>query len=722
MTFETSSDKRVNFLYKKYARSASTTTRSASVSGEATEMRSRGPVCVTADIYAKSPSSTATPTVSGSWTASGSNVQGPAALVDVSAATAADLAAAHGLTEDIWQAFKDGELVAAHTTSDPLVVKIERLATRHVTSTQNMGTSPSFYHPCLFDCIPSTAYGRVYAVEITGMSGAQEVVFTSTDDGAWVLQPESGVLQFMDSAGSTGPRTLFGPGDDAGADELFNLGKTPAITFYRYVGPKLDEYLTYAELGDGKTATFGGGLQMSADGDGVHIQAVAGGNLVISSTADVTVATDLTMGSVGITASNECLVAATPSLQTCVLVGGTTRGFAETATAGGLYDVSSSRWFARGESSGCALAHAGTDRLTTTGEGVQIQGSVQGAASLIFKNSETTDHDVSGWVAGNFMVCYDKYVHADSAYGLTGFFDSTTCGGLVHYDGGRGWGVYYHEGNVDSALTCASLTVGSAKAEQTLYGVSRKYLQATSGAPRGFSVDGNVALLTAADGTPGLWSQLDSRWHLSFSASDSTLFGANDATYLRATGTGIETASDVTADTLIVDGTMLAGGDIVATAEKGSKSASAPVLVAASFSSTAKTFNSGSSPSFQLAVSVPGTYVLQVGGSMYITATSYDGWDTDPYDAAANILLVTGRTYILTLSAGGASVTRTSRMSTKTSMRSPALPMHLEVTVAAAGTLDVNLSIKWSTNYGTSSAYIYGATAVLMPSGSFVVT
>ena len=718
MTFETSSDKRVNLLYKKYSRSASTVTASASVAGEATEMDSRGAVLVAADVYAAAIPDPA-PATTASWTRSGDSVLAPGGgTVSVAAgASAAALAAAHGLTEDVWQAFVDGELTAAHEQSYAHVLKLERLRLRHVQSTANIETSPAFYHPCLFDALPGTAYGGAYPVEVTGAgAGGAEHSFSSTDDGAWVLQPEAGVLQFMDGAGTSGAHALFAADADPESPALFNLVKHPEVTFYRYVGPKLDEFLTYLALGDGAVATFGDGAgprAYFASGSG-NLEAVQG-DLVIASTGPLDTGGDLQLGEGGPLLQAVAGGTVTVGGDALVTLGDTGLGVLQvSSTAAGLYNATASAWMLRAGPDSTVLSYAGADRVTTTASGVEVTGSLIGAGSIVIPNSEAADH-VTGTAAGDFIVCYDKYYYSDSVYGLVELFDTGTPGGLMHHDGDRGWAAYYHDGNTDH-LVAASLTTDAAKMAATSYGTSgnRKYLECTSTRPRGWAVDGNVALLQDAANGTGLYSLLEDRWLLDWTETESTLYGTSASTYARAEAAGVTCQPQVTVTgQLSVTGAMYHGGERVLTEAHVSAAAleGQSALFGTSYTEVA---------SAGLTVPVAGEYMATCTGTMFVTPSSYSTSGKSAYDIAQNILLANGYTIQVRFTVGTLSVTRTTRLTNRTGLHSPLLPITLRGTLAA-GAANAKVDVRWSaTNSLSAKACVTSCTVVLVPAGSKV--
>ena len=431
--FEVSDDERVNLLFKKYARSVSTTTASAGLAGEATEMTSRGTVRSAGDVYAYAlPLSD--PVASGSWTRSGSTVTTPASgAVDASAESAAALASAHGLTEDIWQAFKDGELEAAHgVQGTDHVVQLEHLATRHVTSTPNIGSSPSFYHPCLFDAVPPYAFGRFYGCEVTGYrgAGADEVRFTSTDDGAWTLQPESGVIQFMDAAATTGGVALFDAGSDEASDALFNLAKTPRVTFYRYVGPRLDEFLTTisrdnAYVGDGA-------VRLWTDSSSNARFDVTGGVALPRLTADA------------LRLSNDAALGAGIALEAeTVRTGPVVLGNAAAGT--GIYDVDGDALVTcAGDAT--TLFHSGQARLATTANGVTLCNlHARDVRSVQLNNLEAANMTLldSGMTLG-----FDYNYYNDSSYGTTVKSAFTAASGGLVGRTAAGFRALYHTENL----------------------------------------------------------------------------------------------------------------------------------------------------------------------------------------------------------------------------------------------------------------------------------
>ena len=472
--FDVSSDERVNLLFKKYARAPSTTTASAGLAGEATEMRARGVVRAAGDIYAKAVPREA-PVVQQSWVRSGTSVTASSGGGTVSVApgaSAAALAAAHGLTEDVWQAFIDEDLQAAHELDGGhagVVLQLERLRLRHVQSTVNIEASPAFYHPCLFDAIPSSAYGRLYPVQVTGAAGAggAEHSFSSTDDGAWVLQPQAGVLQFMDGAGTTGALALFAADTDPESSALFNLVKHPEVTFYRYVGPKLDEFLSAGA--DRGAATLGdGAARLWHDGSNARVDVVGAARC----TAGVLTEAPVRFSNVALLgdAAEGALVAARVTAQDGGAAG-VRLGPAVLGASGstlGLYDADTGATLLQGTAGGAIdLVFGGATRVSTDSLGASLGGGhAEDVLDIELPNLEKANIGVH---ADSMTLGFDYNYQPDFATEFTG-----SCGGLV----GRTATEYralYHTGNLpvsDLAVASCGFSTGARLASATAAGMS----------------------------------------------------------------------------------------------------------------------------------------------------------------------------------------------------------------------------------------------------------
>jgi len=716
MVYHLSTDERANFLYKKYGRAPSTTTASASVAGEATEVVARGAVASADEIYADPvPESVPVTDVSYEY------VEGPPATVSVAgvpvdlAPSAADLAAAHGLTEDVWQAFKDGELGgAASVLGAPQICFLEDLALRHVTSTANIGASPAYYHPCLFDALPSTAYGNVYAVTVRGgstVAGSETgVTVTSVDDGNWVLQPESGVLQFMDSTGSAGGVPMFDRSPDADAVALFNLHKTPRVSFYRYVGAMLDAHLQ-ADLDLGSGADRG--LRLGDDRDMQVYFDDGAGELVIETAGPLRTAAPagaLAIQSLRLRGAGGDDVDLEPysdlgrsGVRVLDAAGGNVagvgsplglRGDAGTGAAG-VYDSNAGAWLVRAMGGAVEVTHAGAARITTTAGGASFEGGRLQADTVALETTVDGDHATAD---GEFRLAYN------SALGLRGYHPVT------------GWHTYMDTANSSSfALDSSSVALGHATVESQLAGTTDTVVVSTSGTWEGLGT-GNAALICDAStgGTAGLYDEGRDRWVVKWAAGTGTALYVNDVSDARVqceaaqttfTGDLQSAAADFTWSSVSIDGSL----PVQATSSiYVSKEDSPYYNLAIHKNGAVKPY------AFNFTVTDSLTYLVRLDGSAYLHSSANA---SSKSTAASGFITTTGVVCSLSLEIDGVVVAESAIVSRgTTNTHVPLMPLSAVVSLSA-GTRSVDL---WVTTNSGSTRYMsfFDVLFVAIPAGA----
>jgi len=157
--FNKVNDERINYLFKEFQRVPSTST-GINNSRLETSLTSNNKVIFNKEIYTKSiPDTMLIYETMYSYVDSANvrkSIFGTDDNIDITG-TAVDLFTANGLTETIWQAFKDGKLESVATTSSNAnIVKIINLKLSFVSDTCNIGSSPSYYDSVLKDCLPNT--------------------------------------------------------------------------------------------------------------------------------------------------------------------------------------------------------------------------------------------------------------------------------------------------------------------------------------------------------------------------------------------------------------------------------------------------------------------------------------------------------------------------------------------------------------------------------------
>ena len=693
MTFTVGSDERVNLLYKKYARSASTTTLSASIAGEATEMKSRGSVVCADDVYAQAVPTTAAATDS-LYQAAGDavtvNING--SNVDLGAA-ASDLAAAHGLTEDIWQAFKDGELAGAATLQGlSHIVLLTDLVTSHVTSTLNLDASPAYHHPCLKDALPSTAFGNAYPVTLAGYSttdgSSARVEFTSTDDGNWVLQPESGILQFMDSTATTGGVPLFDRSPDGDAVALFNLAKTPMVTFYRYVGTMLDEHLQAdLVLGAGPS----NGFVMGSDPARVYFDSNAAELVVTAAVASASTVSipdsPLRLGQLSLTGyvdparANACLRLQGDSGAAGLGAQRALRGV--DSGAGGLYDRGGGAWTLRCLDGSVELRHSGTARLTTEAAGVYVGGLIAGVDTIGLGDTAEGDHATGD---GEFHLTYS------SAHGLR------------HYHPVEGWQTYMDTENSSGfSVTPTSVSIGSATVTGSTVSGTNAVVVTTNGSIEGISSGGAAFIdYTSGTGTGGVYSDTLG-WVLQWNstATNLVLGGVNR---MACASTGTTVTGDLAAPGASWTSALVDG--------------SPPLLASRSMARTISDqknkwagTNGAYTQVFSTTVTIPETmtYLVQLDGTGYVHSSD----QTSKTACAQNPVTTYGVRVDAKLTVGSATAHSCTVIRGVTSANPPLLPLCVTASLSA-GNRTVTLGVTSSSSRPTS---FYDMLLLVTPAG-----
>ena len=166
--FNKTTDERVNFLMKKYNRSASSSTNIDSAKLE-TLRTSGSKIIFNKEIYSN---------IIGdnipvfdiiftyiSETEVSKNDGNTTITIDIENISNNILVENNGLTEDIWQGFKDNELNSVESSSvNNSIIKVNDLVTNWVDDTASIDYSPSYYHNILKDCIPNTINNQIYSI------------------------------------------------------------------------------------------------------------------------------------------------------------------------------------------------------------------------------------------------------------------------------------------------------------------------------------------------------------------------------------------------------------------------------------------------------------------------------------------------------------------------------------------------------------------------------
>ena len=169
-------------------------------------------------------------------------------VIDVDGSVTAEVLFAYNkyFPVDVWQEFISGNIGKVYISSNldyDHIIKIEGLKTKIISDTANISYSPSYYNNILRDSlIDSRITG--YNIEAYGYSGSSNIKLdiSNKDIGSWSVQPESGIIQFLNSDaiinkdGTT--YRLFNSNSSVIDDALFNKSKGPYLNFYRYIGSK----------------------------------------------------------------------------------------------------------------------------------------------------------------------------------------------------------------------------------------------------------------------------------------------------------------------------------------------------------------------------------------------------------------------------------------------------------------------------------------------------
>jgi hypothetical protein len=269
---------RINFLYKKFNRTPSTSTDISSNQLETFDVSGRH-IIYNDEIYTDDiPSILPTFNITFSYNSSTSvdKNDGSLTTINMNGIDNSTLVSNNGLTEDIWQAFRDNKISSVLKSSTNIsIIKINNLVIDYVTDTNSIINSPSYYHSILEDSIPNTIKNQIYDVIIKGKNSSNQIITLLNDTiGDWIIQPECGIIQFLDQSASLVDNSnnfynLFDITSNLSSTALFNKIKTPIVTFYKYVGLKGIGLKRTSNISFNLPSTYGtNGEYMSTDGSG----------------------------------------------------------------------------------------------------------------------------------------------------------------------------------------------------------------------------------------------------------------------------------------------------------------------------------------------------------------------------------------------------------------------------------------------------------------------
>jgi len=269
---------KINFLYKKFNRTPSTSTDISSNQLETFDVSGRH-IIYNDEIYTDEiPSTLPTFNITFSYNSSTTvdKNDGSLTTINMNGIDNPTLVSNNGLTEDIWQAFRDNKINSVLTSStNTNIIKINDLVIDYVTDTNSIISSPSYYHPILEDSIPNTIKNQIYDVVIKGKNNSNQIITLLNDTiGDWILQPECGIIQFLDQSASFIDNSnnfynLFDITSNLSSTVLFNKVKTPIVSFYKYIGLKGIGLKRTSNISFNLPSTYGlNGQYISTDGNG----------------------------------------------------------------------------------------------------------------------------------------------------------------------------------------------------------------------------------------------------------------------------------------------------------------------------------------------------------------------------------------------------------------------------------------------------------------------
>jgi len=189
-----------------------------------------------------------------------------------------DLVISNGLSEEIWEAFKNNKLLSVETLStNNIIIKINNLVTDWIDDTASINYSPSYYHNILKDCIPNTIKGQIFSIIVKGLNqSSTEITLSSDAVGNWVVQSDCGIIQFFGQLGTFTDNanvtyTLFANTAETTnqTNVLFTQQKTPIISFYKYMGKKGTAFIKKGDVVWNCPLTDGNAGQiLKTDGEG----------------------------------------------------------------------------------------------------------------------------------------------------------------------------------------------------------------------------------------------------------------------------------------------------------------------------------------------------------------------------------------------------------------------------------------------------------------------
>ncbi len=231
---------KINFLYKKFNITPSTSTDISSNLLETFDASGRR-IIFNEDVYSEIiPTSLPNFNISFYYISSVdvAKVEGTTTIVSMNGVSNSYLVSTHGLTDEIWQAFRDNKISSVdYSSTNPSFVKINDLVTDYISDTNSIQNSPSYFHLLLEDCIPNTIHDQIYDISIKGKDISNNIIsFSNNLNGDWIVQSDCGVIQFFDQNSilideSGISHTMFDTTSNPSSNSLFNKEKTPIISF-----------------------------------------------------------------------------------------------------------------------------------------------------------------------------------------------------------------------------------------------------------------------------------------------------------------------------------------------------------------------------------------------------------------------------------------------------------------------------------------------------------
>ena len=238
---------KINFLFKKFNITPSTSTDISSNLLETFDASGRA-ILFNEDIYSEIiPTTLPNFNISFYYISNVdvAKVEGTTTIVSMNGVSNSYLVSTQGLTDEIWQSFRDNEISSVdYSSTNPNFIKINDLNTNYISDTNSIQNSPSYFHSLLEDCIPNTIHNQIYDISIKSKDINNNIIsFSNNLDGDWIVQSDCGIIQFFDQNSilideSGISHTMFDTTSNLSSDTLFNKVKTPIISFYKYIGLK----------------------------------------------------------------------------------------------------------------------------------------------------------------------------------------------------------------------------------------------------------------------------------------------------------------------------------------------------------------------------------------------------------------------------------------------------------------------------------------------------